>query len=215
MRETTFVFGPFQFTPARGTLLEEGKRLRLGSRAMEVLTALLECGGELVRHEELLQRVWPNTFVSESNLRVHIRAIRRVLREETQGSRYVLNIPGQGYRFAAPVRVSFANSPHPVAFSKSSSGASSTRPFRGQRISRPCQPVRCVIYSRSRKMIGVAKIHWRRPNQLHRNHGHFLQQRRTLTIQLPSSVALPISYSQAEGVSVAQCQLPSSIRTKS
>jgi len=214
MRETTFAFGPFQFTPARGALLEEGKRLRLGSRAMEVLTALLECGGELVRHEELLQRVWPNTFVSESNLRVHIRAIRRVLREETQGSRYVLNIPGQGYRFAVPIHVSFAELSVPVSAPKLCP-ASLPKPFRGQRISRPCLPVRCVIYSRSRKMIGVAKIHWRRPNQLHRNHGHFLQQRQTLAIQLPSSVALPISYSQAEGVSVAQCQLPSSIRTKS
>ena len=183
MRETTFIFGPFQFTPARGTLLEEGKRLRLGSRAMEVLTALLECGGELVRHEELLQRVWPDTFVSESNLRVHIRAIRRVLREESCRSQYVLNIPGQGYRFAAPVHVSFAESPHPVSFSKSSR-ASSVRPFRGQRASKLCLPVRCVMYSKNRKMMGVAKIRWGRRRRLESSTQRLISRKETLVVQL-------------------------------
>lgn len=105
MTEETFIFGPFHFTPARGALRNDGRTVQLGNRAMEVLAILVEHGGELVRHEEIFQRVWPTTFVGESNLRVHIRSIRRALGEEIGGERYVLNVPGRGYRFVAPVHV--------------------------------------------------------------------------------------------------------------
>ena len=103
LRDETFIFGPFQFSPSRGTLRDAGRFVRLGNRAMEVLALLVEHAGKLVSHEEIVQRVWPNTFVSESNLRVHIRSIRRALHDDIGGDRYVLNVPGRGYRFVAPV----------------------------------------------------------------------------------------------------------------
>lgn len=157
LKEKTFIFGPFQFTPARGILLEEGKPIRLGSRAMEVLTALLEGGGDLVRHEDMVQRVWPNTFVSESNVRVHIRAIRRALREESDGIRYVLNIPGRGYRFVVPTCVSFTE----TAVS-SPSAESPSRPIRSLRISKPRLPEWYVVLFKGRKIIRVAKVRRKR-----------------------------------------------------
>ena len=99
----TFSFGPFHLIPVQRLLLEGEKPLRLGSRALEILIALVERHNELVTKEELMARVWPNVFVESSNLTVHIAALRRVLGDGLNGNRYLVNIPGRGYRFVAPV----------------------------------------------------------------------------------------------------------------
>jgi predicted ATPase len=52
-----------------------------------------------------MARVWPNTFVEAANLTVHVAAVRRALRDGRAGNRYLLNIPGRGYRFVAPVNL--------------------------------------------------------------------------------------------------------------
>ena len=98
----TFSFGPFHLIPAQGLLPEGEKPLHLGSRALEILIALVERHGELVTKEELTARVWPNVFVESSNLTVHIAALRRVLGNRLNGNRYLVNMPGRGYRFVAP-----------------------------------------------------------------------------------------------------------------
>jgi DNA-binding winged helix-turn-helix (wHTH) protein len=102
----TFSFGPFHLIPVQRLVLEGEKPLRLGSRALEILIALVERHGELVTKEELMARVWPNVFVESSNLTVHIAALRRVLGDGLNGNRYLVNIPGRGYRFVAPVSTS-------------------------------------------------------------------------------------------------------------
>jgi DNA-binding winged helix-turn-helix (wHTH) protein len=96
-------FGPFRLFAAQRLLLEHEKPLRLGSRALEILTVLLENPGALVTKEELVARVWPDTFVEEGNLRVHMAALRRALGDGQAGNRYVVTVPGRGYRFVAPV----------------------------------------------------------------------------------------------------------------
>jgi DNA-binding winged helix-turn-helix (wHTH) protein len=98
----TFSFGPFHLIPLQRLLLEREKPLRLGSRALEILIALVERHNELVTKEELMAGVWPNVFVESSNLTVHIAALRRVLGDGLNGNRYLVNIPGRGYRFVAP-----------------------------------------------------------------------------------------------------------------
>ena len=75
----------------------------LGSRAREVLVALVESAGKVVRKSELRERVWPDTVVEEGTLRVHIAALRRALGDQRTASRYVENVTGHGYRFVAPV----------------------------------------------------------------------------------------------------------------
>lgn len=99
-------FGPFCLLPMQQLLLEEGKPVRLGARALDILVALAQHAGELVRKEELVAAVWPDTFVEEGNLRVHVAALRRALGDGRGGRRYIANVPGQGYRFVAPVAVS-------------------------------------------------------------------------------------------------------------
>lgn len=96
-------FGPFQLLPARRLLLEGDRPVRIGSRALDLLNALVERPGELVSKAELLAKVWPNTFVEEGNLRVHILALRRTLADGQAGTRYISVVPGRGYCFVAPV----------------------------------------------------------------------------------------------------------------
>ena len=100
---TELMFGPFRFFPLQRILLRDGAPLRLGSRAREILVALLEQAGEVVRKHELMERIWPDTVVEEGALRVHISALRKALGEGQAGMWYVENVTGRGYRFVAPV----------------------------------------------------------------------------------------------------------------
>jgi predicted ATPase len=98
-----YSFGPFTFDRKAGSLAEDGKPVRLGHRALEVLAVLVERAGDVVSNQELIARVWPDTFVDESNVRVHLASIRKALRDGKDQVRYILNIPGRGYRFVAPI----------------------------------------------------------------------------------------------------------------
>jgi DNA-binding winged helix-turn-helix (wHTH) protein len=97
-------FGPFRLLPAQFLLLEGDKPVSIGSRALEILIALLERQGELVTKQELMARVWPSIFVEPANLTVHISALRRALRDGRDGNRFIINIPGRGYRFVASIQ---------------------------------------------------------------------------------------------------------------
>jgi DNA-binding winged helix-turn-helix (wHTH) protein len=102
---TEALFGPFRLLPAQFLLLEGDKPVSLGSRALEILIALLERSGELISKKDLMARVWPNTFVEPANLTVHISALRRALRDGRDGNRFIINIPGRGYCFVGSVAV--------------------------------------------------------------------------------------------------------------
>jgi len=106
LAEPEFSFGPFRLLPAQQNLLEGRAPVRIGSRALEILTALVEHAGQLVSRGDLIARAWPNTFVEEANLNVHIGALRRALGEGQPGNRYVATVPGRGYRFVAAVKLS-------------------------------------------------------------------------------------------------------------
>ena len=103
---TELSFGPFRLLPTQFLLREGDKPVSLGSRALEILIALLERRGELVSKQELMARVWPNVFVGPANLTVHMSALRRALRDGRDGHRFIVNIPGRGYCFVASVDVS-------------------------------------------------------------------------------------------------------------
>ena len=96
-------FGPFRLLPQQRLLLHSDIPLRLGSRAREILFALVERAGEIVMKNELIARVWPNTIVEEGTLRVHVNSLRRALGCGKSGVRYVENVTGRGYVFIAPV----------------------------------------------------------------------------------------------------------------
>ena len=101
-------FGPFRLFVGRRQLLEGDTPVRLGSRARDILVALVERPGEVLSKQELLARVWPDTFVEEASLRVHVAALRRALGDGQAGRRYITNVPGRGYSFVAPVSAAAA-----------------------------------------------------------------------------------------------------------
>ena len=97
-------FGPFRLLAAQRLLLEGDKPVRLGSRAFDILTALVERAGEVVSKEELIARAWPATFVEEANLKIQVSALRRALGDGQGDNRYVVTVVGRGYNFVAPIR---------------------------------------------------------------------------------------------------------------
>src|SRR6267142_2253814 len=101
--ERVLAFGPFRLIRSQKLLLENDKPVRLGSRALELLIALVERAGEVVSRDELVARVWPSTIVEQSSLRVHVAALRKALGDGHWGARFITNVPGRGYTFVAPV----------------------------------------------------------------------------------------------------------------
>src|SRR5271165_3735378 len=97
-------FGPFRLLAGQRLLLEGDKPVRLGSRAFDILAALVERAGQVVGKEELIARVWPKTFVEESNLKIQVSALRRALGDGQGGHRCIVTVPGQGYNLVAPIR---------------------------------------------------------------------------------------------------------------
>lgn len=97
-------FGPFELFPRARVLRKSGIPVLLGSRALDILIALVERAGEVVNHRELIARAWRGLIVESGNLRVQVTHLRRSLGDGEQGARYIANVPAQGYCFVAPVR---------------------------------------------------------------------------------------------------------------
>src|SRR5262250_3351517 len=96
---STVRFGPFCLDFERRELLRDDAVVTLGSRAVDVLCALVAANGDLVTKDELMDLVWPGLTVEENNLQVQISALRKALETGRDGQSYVVTVPGRGYRF--------------------------------------------------------------------------------------------------------------------
>jgi predicted ATPase/DNA-binding winged helix-turn-helix (wHTH) protein len=96
-----FTFDHFRLVPSQRLLLRDGNRVDLGSRAFDVLIALVVHAGQVVSNRDLIRLVWQDVVVDESCLRVHISALRKALCCAESDTRYISNIPGRGYSFVA------------------------------------------------------------------------------------------------------------------
>jgi predicted ATPase/DNA-binding winged helix-turn-helix (wHTH) protein len=108
----TVAFGRFRLEPARRRLLHDGTPVELGSRAFDLLVALVEQAGALVTKDELLDRVWRDVVVEEANLHVQVNALRRAIGREA-----IVTVPGRGYQFVLPLQAdagTAASVPAPV-----------------------------------------------------------------------------------------------------
>jgi DNA-binding winged helix-turn-helix (wHTH) protein len=92
-------FGPFCLRPAAHPLLEADIPVHIGVRALDLLIVLVERAGEVVTKKELFARVWGGLTVVESNLGVQVALVRKALRDGQSGARYLMSVPGRGYRF--------------------------------------------------------------------------------------------------------------------
>src|SRR6266852_3429423 len=98
-----YEFGNFRCDPREHLLLCNGKPVSLSPKSFEILVALIQNNGRLLTKDELMQQVWPDSFVEEANLTVNISALRKVLGETPAGQQYIETVPKRGYRFVTPV----------------------------------------------------------------------------------------------------------------
>jgi len=99
-----YEFGPFRVDPEKELLLREGETVPLTPKTFQILLVLIRNKKEVVTKDELLKAVWPDTFVEEANLSRNIFLLRKALGESPQDHRYVVTLPGRGYRFAEEVQ---------------------------------------------------------------------------------------------------------------
>src|SRR6516164_2275910 len=99
-------FGRFQVLPHRRELLADGRPIKLGGRAFDVLMALIEARGAVIGKDTLMARVWPDRVVEENNLQAHIVALRKALGAERA---LIRTVSGRGYQFTGEIRILSAN----------------------------------------------------------------------------------------------------------
>jgi eukaryotic-like serine/threonine-protein kinase len=92
--KVVYEFGPFR----------EGQPIAVTPKAFETLLVLVRHSREVVTKEELLKAIWPDSFVEEANLSQNIFILRKALGDTLEERRYIVTLPGRGYRFIAPVR---------------------------------------------------------------------------------------------------------------
>ena len=99
----SYRFLDFELSEGDFCLSRSGQRIALEPKALRVLTLLVRRAGHLVDKQELLECVWPNTFVEENTLTRTIAILRRELGDSSRDSKIIETVPTRGYRFIAPV----------------------------------------------------------------------------------------------------------------
>lgn len=99
-----FEFGPFRLDADKRVLWRSEDLVKLPPKALDLLVVLVEARGDVVRKEELMARVWPDTAVEEANLSVNVSTLRKALGEQEDGRPYVVTVQRRGYRFLATAR---------------------------------------------------------------------------------------------------------------
>ena len=101
----TIRFGAVTLIPDERLLFKDGQPVSLTPKAFDLLAVLVASAGRLVSKEQLIQALWPDTAVEESNLTYHVFSIRKALGETPDGEKYIETVPRKGYRFVAPLAI--------------------------------------------------------------------------------------------------------------
>ncbi len=108
MRDTAVVayeFGHFKIDVRRYQLFKDGEPVALTRKAFELLLILIEARGRVVEKDELIEKLWPDNFVEESNLTQYVYLLRKTFGEGNAKRLYIETIPKRGYKFIAAVRI--------------------------------------------------------------------------------------------------------------
>lgn len=108
IQKEIYEFGPFTVDPVERTALRRGAALAMTPKVFDTLVYLIRNRGRLLSKDELLKGIWPDAFVEEVNLAVNISTLRKLFGEGPQDGRYIVTVPGRGYRFVAEVAVSIS-----------------------------------------------------------------------------------------------------------
>ena len=88
-----YEFGPFRIDALKRVLLREGEVVPLKAKAFDTLLVLVQHHGEVLEKDDLMERLWPDSDVEESNLPQHISALRKTLGESPNERRYIVTVP--------------------------------------------------------------------------------------------------------------------------
>ena len=112
-----YEFGEFRLDPLRRVLSAraDGAPLQVTGKIFDTLLLFVERAGQLLHKRTLMEELWPNVVVEESNLTQAIHTLRRLLGERPDDHRYIVTVPGQGYRFVAQVTTQILEEPQPAA----------------------------------------------------------------------------------------------------
>lgn len=104
-----YEFGPFLLNTGEHQVLRDNQVVPLTPKAFDLLLVLVENSGRLLEKAELMQRIWPDSFVEEANLSVKMSELRRALGENPQNIQFIETVPRRGYRFVASVKETVEN----------------------------------------------------------------------------------------------------------
>jgi Tol biopolymer transport system component/DNA-binding winged helix-turn-helix (wHTH) protein len=110
LHQRFYDFGLFRLDAGRRLLLRRGKPIPLTPKAFDILLVLVQNRDRIVEKDELMKLVWPNTVVEENNLTRNVSSLRKALEEGPDEHRFILTIPGRGYRFAVEIPEEMAGS---------------------------------------------------------------------------------------------------------
>lgn len=138
-------FGEFRLDAKRRNLLKNGEQISLTGRNFDLLLVLIQSGGQILEHDELLDKVWGETFVEQSNLKKGISSLRQILGEKPNESLYIKTIPRRGYSFVAEVFTEtddsgFFNANEAAALAPQTNGHSETPPEVFEEIEKSVEP---------------------------------------------------------------------------
>jgi DNA-binding winged helix-turn-helix (wHTH) protein/tetratricopeptide (TPR) repeat protein len=102
----SYDFGRFRLNLSERRLSDEQTQISLTPKAFDVLSLLVQRAGHLVEKEELMSRIWPNSFVEEANVARIVHTLRKKLGDDGTGNRFIETVPTKGYRFIAGVETS-------------------------------------------------------------------------------------------------------------
>ena len=103
--QRSYVFGVFRVDARERLLFAEKGVVSLTPKAFDTLLVLVQNSGHVLSKDELMAKVWPDSFVEENNLAQNISALRKALGEDRSAQKYIETVPKRGYRFIADVRV--------------------------------------------------------------------------------------------------------------
>ena len=107
--QTLYIFGPFRLNYAERTLQRDEQIIALTPKAFDTLCQLVINHGHLLKKEELMELVWTDTIVEESNLNVIIHTLRKALGDDPRESKYIETVAKRGFRFVAKVQTKVEN----------------------------------------------------------------------------------------------------------
>ena len=99
-----YEFGPFRLEPHKRLLFRGQEVIKLAPKSFDTLLALVEHHGQVLEKDELMKRLWPDSYVEEGNLTLNISNLRKALGENPQQHEYIVTVPGRGYQFVARVK---------------------------------------------------------------------------------------------------------------